>query len=95
MKFDFDVDIDMANREEFLKLVNHTPARAVHDIRSAKVSPWVLYLSETGGDLLTRFNDEQVKMIQHVIDTSFWMKQFGYNKEEVEEIKKTCEVAGI
>ena len=26
MKFDFDVDIDMANREEFLKLVNHTPA---------------------------------------------------------------------
>ena len=34
-------------------------------------------------------------MIQHVIDTSFWMKQFGYNKEEVEEIKTTCEVAGI
>ena len=79
--------------QDYFKVV--TPARAVHDIRSAKVSPWVLYLSETGGDLLTRFNDEQVKMIQHVIDTSFWMKQFGYNKEEVEEIKKTCEVAGI
>jgi hypothetical protein len=79
--------------QDYFKVV--TPARAVHDIRSAKVSPWVLYLSETGGDLLTRFNDEQVKMIQHVIDTSFWMKQFGYNKEEVEEIKTTCEVAGI
>jgi hypothetical protein len=26
MKIDFDVDIDMANRDEFLKLVNHTPA---------------------------------------------------------------------
>ena len=26
MKFDFDVDIDMANRDEFLKLVSHTPA---------------------------------------------------------------------
>lgn len=26
MKIDFDVDIDMANREEFLRLVNHTPA---------------------------------------------------------------------
>lgn len=72
-----------------------TPARAVHDIRSAKVSPWVLYLSETGGELLTRFNDEQVKMIQHIIDTTFWMKQFGHNREEVEEIKTTCEVAGI
>ena len=26
MKIDFDVDIDMANRDEFLKLVKHTPA---------------------------------------------------------------------
>ena len=79
--------------QDYFKIV--TPARAVHDIRSAKVSPWVLYLSETGGELLTRFNDEQVKMIQHVIDTTFWMKQFGHNREEVEEIKTTCEVAGI
>ena len=67
----------------------------LHDIRSAKVSPWVLYLSETGGELLTRFNDEQVKMIQHVIDTTFWMKQFANNKEEVAEVKNACEIAGI
>jgi hypothetical protein len=26
MKIDFDVDIDMANREDFLRLVSHTPA---------------------------------------------------------------------
>ena len=26
MKIDFDVDIDMANRDDFLRLVNHTPA---------------------------------------------------------------------
>jgi hypothetical protein len=26
MKIDFDVDIDMANREDFLRLVNHVPA---------------------------------------------------------------------
>ena len=34
-------------------------------------------------------------MIQHVIDTTFWMKHFGYNREEVEEIKQACEVAGL
>ncbi len=79
--------------QDYFKTV--TPARAVHDIRSAKLSPWVLYLSITGGELLTRFNDEQVKMIQHIIDTTFWMKHFGQNKEEVMEIKETCEVAGI
>ena len=42
----------------------------------AKVSPWVLYLSDTGGTLLERFNDEQVKMIQDDIDPPFWMKLF-------------------
>ena len=31
MKFDFDVDIDMANRDDFLKLVNHTPASIEKD----------------------------------------------------------------
>ena len=31
MKIDFDVDIDMANREDFLRLVNHTPASIKHD----------------------------------------------------------------
>ena len=38
-------------------------SRAVHDLRSAKISPWLLYLSETGDELLTRLNDEQVGMV--------------------------------
>jgi len=31
MKINFDVDIDMANRDEFLKLINHTPASIEKD----------------------------------------------------------------
>ncbi len=69
--------------------------RAVHDIRSAKISPWVLFLSESGDQLLTRFSDEQVKMIEHVIDATFWMKVFAQNKEEVKTIKETCQVAKL
>ena len=45
-----------------------SPSRAVHDIRSAKVSPWVIYLSQTGDLLLQKFNDEQVAMIKDFID---------------------------
>jgi hypothetical protein len=74
---------------------NVTPARAVHDIRSAKISPWIIYLSDGGGKLLTRFNDEQVKMIEDIIDATFWMKVFAKNKEEVGEVKQTCEVAKL
>ena len=72
-----------------------TASRGVYDIRSAKISPWLLYLSGTGGDLLIRFNDEHVKMIEHVIDAPFWMALFNKNKEEVREIKSTCQAAGI
>jgi len=75
--------------------VNVSPSRAVYDIRSGKVSPWVLYLSDSGGTLLERFNDEQVKMIQDNIDPPFWMKLFKKNKDEVAEIKQTCEEANL
>lgn len=72
-----------------------TAPRAVHDLRSAKISPWLLYLSETGDQLLEKFSDEQVKMIQQIIDATFWMKVFAQNKEEVKEIKNTCKVANL
>ena len=67
----------------------------MHDIRSAKISPWMIYLCKSGDDLLVKFSDEQVKMIQHIIDATFWMKQFANNREEVAEVKNACEVAGI
>lgn len=72
-----------------------SPSRAVHDLRSAKVSPWVLYLSNTGDELLKRLNSEQVKMIEDIIEPSFWMKLFTANKEEVNEIKQACKDAKI
>lgn len=81
------------NWQDYFRSVS--AARAVYDIRSAKISPWLLYLSQTGDQLLTRFSDEQVKMIEHIIDAAFWMKLFAKNREEVREVKQTCEIAGI
>ena len=82
-----------ANWTEYFKLVS-TP-RAVHDLRSAKISPWLLYLSETGDQLIVRFSDEQIKMINHIIDANFWMKVFAKNPAEVEEIQRVCKTAEI
>lgn len=69
--------------------------RAVYDIRAAKVSPWLIYLSATGGELLEKFNDEQVSMVQHIIDANVWMKIFQKNQAEVDEVEEVCRAAGI
>ena len=79
--------------QEYFKVVS-TP-RAVHDIRSAKISPWLIYLSATGAELLTRFSSEQVKMIDDLINAKFWVKVFANNAEEVEAVRTACEAAGI
>lgn len=69
--------------------------RIVYDIRAAKVSPWVLYLCETGGNALENFNDEQAKLVKEFIDADFWLKVFQKNPEEVDEVRSACEAAGI
>lgn len=70
-------------------------SRAVHDIRSSKISPWLLYNSATGAELLSRMNDEQIKMINHVIDANFWLKVFKKNTEEVDAVQEACAIAEI
>ncbi len=69
--------------------------RAVHDIRSARVSPWVLHLSESGVELLGRMTNEQVVMIKPLIDTEFWVKVFMKSKEETDEVEAMCSQAGL
>jgi len=43
MNFDFDVDIDMANRDDFLKLINHTPASIEKDNKFTKHNTGVYF----------------------------------------------------
>jgi len=78
---------------EYFRTVS-TP-RAVHDIRSAKVSPWVLHLSESGVELLGRMSNEQVEMIKPLIDTHFWVRVFMKSKEETDEVEAMCVQAGL
>jgi hypothetical protein len=79
--------------QEYFKVVS--APRAVHDIRSAKISPWLIYLSASGAELLTRFSSEQVKMIDDLINAKFWIKVFANNAEEVDAVRTACEAAGI
>jgi len=79
--------------QEYFRIVS--TSRAVHDIRSARVSPWVLHLSESGVELLGRMSNEQVEMIKPLINVEFWVRVFIKNKEETDEVESMCKTAGI
>jgi hypothetical protein len=84
------------NNSEFKYFFENVSANeAAYMIRTGRISPWVLYLCATGGDLMNRFNEDHAKMIGSIIDPGFWMKKFKKNDEDVEYIKNLLEQAGL
>lgn len=78
---------------DFFKTVSAN--EAAHMIRTGRVSPWVLYLSGTGDNLMTRFTDDHTPLIGTIIDPGFWMKKFKKDGEEVDYIRDLLEQAGL
>jgi hypothetical protein len=68
---------------------------AAYMIRTGRISPWVLYLSASGDDLMGRFSEDHSKMIADIIDPGFWMKKFKKQDDDVDFIKDLLEQAGI
>jgi hypothetical protein len=66
-----------------------------HLIKSGKISPWVLYLSSTGEDLVSRFNEDHSGMVGGIIDPGYWMRKFKKSDEDVEYIRGLLDQAGI
>jgi len=84
------------NNEEFHKFFYVVSANeAAYMIKTGKISPWVLYLCATGGELMCRFNEEHGNIIGNIIDAGFWMKKFKQNSDDVEYIKNLLEQAGL
>jgi hypothetical protein len=74
---------------------NISANEAAYLIKTGRISPWVLYLSSTGENLMTRFNEDHAKIIGGVIDPGFWMKKFKKSEEDVEYIRGMLTLAGL
>ena len=82
MKFDFDVDIDMANRDDFLKLVNHTPASIEKDSKFTKHNTGVYFQN------VPKFPLEGYSTIDHKqAEEEGWFKVDFLNNHIYEGIK--------
>ena len=64
-------------------------------IRSGKISPWVLYLSDSANELLERLNREQGTIIESAINPTEWHKIFSKHEDDVKFVKSIIAKAGL
>jgi hypothetical protein len=69
--------------------------RAVNDIRNGYISPWLVLNSKTGRDMVSKFNDEQMELIEPAFDVQYFLKKFKEKPADVALVKEVCKESGI
>ena len=59
-----------------------SPSEATYMVQLGKISPWVLYLSESADALWSRLSDEQADIIGSIIDPRIWKAKFELKKDD-------------
>jgi len=65
-----------------------------HAITTGRISPWIIYNSESGQKFLAELSSEQVAMIWSYIDADFWMRKFKDYPADQEYVKDILTKAG-
>jgi hypothetical protein len=63
-------------------------------ITTGKISPWMLYQSESGTNFLDKLHPDQVKMIIDYINPEQWALKFKRSSENVSQVKQLLKQAG-
>jgi hypothetical protein len=66
----------------------------VHAVTAGRISPWVIYNSESGQKFLSELNSEQIAMIWPYIDADVWNKKFHDYPADQEYAKDILKKAG-
>jgi hypothetical protein len=61
--------------------------KAVWDIKDGKISPWLILNCASGKDMLSKFNDEQLSLVYHVINPEHWSLRFRRLPNDVQLVK--------
>lgn len=62
--------------------------RICYHICTGKISPWILYQSDSGKKFLDKLDETQIKMIIDYIDPELWALKFKRFPENVKEVKE-------
>ena len=69
--------------------------RAVWHIKDGKVSPWLILNCKSGKEMLSKFNDEQLNMIYHVMNPEHWAMRFKRNADDVQLVKDVSKESNL
>ena len=66
-----------------------------HAITTGRISPWVIYNSDSGQKFLGELTADQVSMIWPYIDSDIWQKKFSDYAADAEYAKLILKQAGL
>ena len=69
--------------------------RAAWHIKDGKISPWLVLNCKSGKEMLSKFNDEQLNMIFHIVDPSHWALRFKRQLRDVELVKEVVKESSL
>ena len=68
--------------------------RVCHNITTGKISPWLLYHSDSGKKFLDNLSEPQVAMVIDYINPELWAIKFKREPENVKQVKEILNLAG-
>jgi hypothetical protein len=69
--------------------------RAVWHIKDGKISPWLVLNCKSGKEMMSKFNDEQLEMVYHVINPQHWAMRFNRLSNDVQLVKDVAKESNL
>jgi hypothetical protein len=84
--------VETIQSKDYLRFGNSN--RICHAITTGKISPWMLFHSKSGLELMDRLDPTQIKMIFDYIDPEKWALKFHREPENVRTVKEILNAGG-
>ena len=69
--------------------------RAAWHIKDGKISPWLVLNCKSGKEMLSKFSDEQLNIIFHIMDPQHWAMRFKRNPADVALAKEVANESNL
>lgn len=71
------------------------PNKICHDVASGRISPWVIYCSDTGIEWLSNLNEGQLQIVYNYINPDIWQELLKKYPEDRDWCKSILREAGL